>query len=445
MKTGRFSSVLILLATVWLLGITETVAQTNKSAFKLNRSKWDFVIEKGEESDYTIPDYQLYPWIEYQYTKDWNIRFASSEHLNETAQAGIVTDSTFNETTYQVVEIKKNGDMTDSLLYRQEGKKVYRYSETDKKDVLLFDFGLNVGDDFTTPNGEVWTVNAMNEMVLYGGQTGNSFTLKGKEDGMFKDIWLENVGSLYTGILIYNDFENGSLPQLVYCRQSDDSPWLFDVDTELFKIVYFSELKDDENFFKTITSEELTFINQTRQEEGFILMDNLLANFIGDTLRIYGKMWMNCYTYSLECRITDHEILLKVNDIHYGEEADCFTDKYVDIRIPKIKAGNYTIKYVSMYADNGKEQILESTPSSVGCLPSADRIESIFAIGSTITCTSPTATKLEIYTMDAVKVGEAAFASGEATVKVSKIPATYLYIVTYPNGKRESGKVAVKN
>ncbi|MBR3897578.1 MAG: hypothetical protein IKJ42_11335, partial [Bacteroidaceae bacterium] len=65
--------------------------------------------------------------------------------------------------------------------------------------------------------------------------------------------------------------------------------------------------------------------------------------------------------------------------------------------------------------------------------------------GSTISCTSPTATKLEIYTMDAVKVGEATFASGEATVKVGKTPATYLYIVTYPNGRRESGKVAVKN
>ena len=69
----------------------------------------------------------------------------------------------------------------------------------------------------------------------------------------------------------------------------------------------------------------------------------------------------------------------------------------------------------------------------------------IRATESTISCTSPTATKFEIYTMDAVKVGEAAFANEEATVKVGKTPTTYLYIVTYPNGRRESGKVAVKN
>ena len=64
---------------------------------------------------------------------------------------------------------------------------------------------------------------------------------------------------------------------------------------------------------------------------------------------------------------------------------------------------------------------------------------------SIITCSSPTAVKLEVYTMDAVKVGEAAFANGKATVKVRKTPATYLYIVTYPDGRRESGKVVVKD
>ena len=46
--------------------------------------------------------------------------------------------------------------------------------------------------------------------------------------------------------------------------------------------------------------------------------------------------------------------------------------------------------------------------------------------------------------MDAVKVGEATFENGEAMVKVNKTPATYLYIVTYPDGRRESGKVMVK-
>ena len=100
--------------------------------------------------------------------------------------------------------------------------------------------------------------------------------------------------------------------------------------------------------------------------------------------------------------------------------------------------------------DNGK--LLYLHPDFIDCTtPRIDNVPfftkeytHIQIDGSTILCTSPTAVKLEIYTMDAVKVGEAAFANGEASVKVKKTPATYLYIVTYPDGRRESGKVAVK-
>ena len=62
---------------------------------------------------------------------------------------------------------------------------------------------------------------------------------------------------------------------------------------------------------------------------------------------------------------------------------------------------------------------------------------------STLHCTAPDAVSLEVYTMDAVKVGEAAFVNGEAAVKVGCTPALYLYVVTYPDGHRESGKVLV--
>ncbi len=67
----------------------------------------------------------------------------------------------------------------------------------------------------------------------------------------------------------------------------------------------------------------------------------------------------------------------------------------------------------------------------------------IHQTSSAILCMAPDAVKLEVYTMDAVKVGETLFANGTATVKVSKAPAMYLYIVTYRDGRRESGKVVV--
>ncbi|MBQ8190588.1 MAG: hypothetical protein IJZ45_02350 [Bacteroidaceae bacterium] len=62
---------------------------------------------------------------------------------------------------------------------------------------------------------------------------------------------------------------------------------------------------------------------------------------------------------------------------------------------------------------------------------------------SSLHCTAPNAVKLEVYTMDAIKVGEARFVDGEATVKMGEAPAMYLYVVTYPDGRRESGKARV--
>lgn len=394
----------------------------------------------------TVGNIPINGWdkIEHRYTKDWNIRFAAPQTLMEKAQVGILvnTDSIHNGTTYQVIERKKNGLVTDSLLYRQEGDKVYRYSETEKKDILLFDFGLNVGDDFITPDGEVWTVDKIKETAEYNDWAEKKITLKGKEDGEIKDVWLEHVGSLYTGILTYDDLGGScSLPQLVYCRQGDTDPWLFDVNTEHFKIVYFHPLRggdDNEyNFIQSLSPEEVAYFNQVGGEY-------LYANFEGNTLHVYGKMGVGCYRYPMECRIIGNEILLGVNEIHYGEHNDCGYGFYVDIRIPLIKAGDYIVKYETIY--NPKEvQVLTSSPSTIGDTPSMRRGANMSVNGATFLCTSPTAVKLEVYTMDAIKVGEAAFANGGATVKVRKTPATYLYIVTYSDGRRESGKVVVKD
>ena len=120
----------------------------------------------------------------------------------------------------------------------------------------------------------------------------------------------------------------------------------------------------------------------------------------------------------------------------------CTADSCIIYRNPRTMHTNPYDKLYDEY-DHFKEDDCALNPSKIGEVADVSPFI-IQAIASTISCTSPTATKLEIYTMDAVKVGEATFANGEATVKVGKTPATYLYIVTYPNGRRESGKVAVK-
>ncbi len=86
----------------------------------------------------------------------------------------------------------------------------------------------------------------------------------------------------------------------------------------------------------------------------------------------------------------------------------------------------------------------ELPPTDIESTVSGESFIRTNVTSSTLHCTAPDAIKLEVYTIDAMKVGEARFVDGQAEVKVNEAPATYLYIVTYPDGRRESGKVVGK-
>ena len=128
------------------------------------------------------------------------------------------------------------------------------------------------------------------------------------------------------------------------------------------------------------------------------------------------------YVTTLQFVVTDHKVRFGIAQNKKSGEADW------------VVWDNWQLTYYGNEGAEAIEYVIKEQESA-----------QVHPIGQTILCTSPTATKLEVYTMDAVKVGEADFANGEATVKVDKVPATYLYIVTNPDGRRESGKVVVKD
>ena len=167
----------------------------------------------------------------------------------------------------------------------------------------------------------------------------------------------------------------------------------------------------------------------------------------GDYLRIKGLLFARGYDkHYIHCQIIGDSVHLERFDM--DPESTDMLPHYVDIRISGFTEDYY---HVTLAEQNDVPLYKQYMVMSKKVKRDFSNIETlskeslhIKAIGSTLLCTSPNATKLEVYTMDAVKLGEANFANGEATVKVDKIPATYLYIVTYPNGSRESGKAMVK-
>ena len=167
----------------------------------------------------------------------------------------------------------------------------------------------------------------------------------------------------------------------------------------------------------------------------------------GDYLRIKGTLEARGYDkHYIHCQIIGDSVHLQRFDMD-PESTDMLLH-YVDIRIPGFTEDYYRVTLaeqndVPLYKQSMvMSRVVKRDVTNIET-PSEQSIQ-MDATGSTLLCTSPNATQLEVYTMDAVKVGEAAFTNGEATVKVNKTPATYLYIVTYPNGQRTSGKVMVK-
>ena len=121
----------------------------------------------------------------------------------------------------------------------------------------------------------------------------------------------------------------------------------------------------------------------------------------------------------------------------------CSADSSVVWQNPRTNV--YTAPYDKLYNeyDHFKKDDCALNPSKIGEVTDVSPFL-IQANNGVISCVSSTAVNLEIYTMDAIKVGEANFTNGEATVKKKKTSTTYLYIVTYPNGRRESGKVVIR-
>ena len=195
-------------------------------------------------------------------------------------------------------------------------------------------------------------------------------------------------------------------------------------------ILYDFNLKEGDEFCKLENGESVNMSNSS----SITTIDGKMFN----TLNVNNNRWIEGIgsTYDFLIPLPYAEA-----DCDCGFVLNYFKNQiYGEIVVYKNPLGDITSVSTAFKADD--------------CALGADAIKQIIKeqesaqvhpIGQTLLCTSPTAIKLEVYTMDAIKVGEAGFENGEASVKVDKVPATYLYIVTYPDGRRESGKVVVKD
>ena len=177
-------------------------------------------------------------------------------------------------------------------------------------------------------------------------------------------------------------------------------------------------------------------------------MQEFTMTIEGDYLRIRGTLMARGYgKHYIHCQIIGDSVHLQRFDMD-PESTDMILH-HVDISIPGFTEDYYHVTLAEQNDVQLYKQYMMATPRAVMRIGTdiSDLMSSSFKIkilGSTLHCTAPDALKLEVYTMDAVKVGEAHFVGGKASVKVANTSTVYLYIVTYPDGRRESGKIALQ-
>ena len=222
----------------------------------------------------------------------------------------------------------------DTLLYRQEGKKVFLH-QRNGQELLLMNFGLEIGDCFTNPQGKKFIVK---EKKAYDaglftlswkreGETADPIQLRLiSENGNEEDIWIEGIGSIYSHILpLYQTggltaFDNVPVWSKVFAMTSISGVAIAEVDEEDYKLCWFP-----------IDYHARTY-------------DRFDFSFIGDTLMVKGFISPKVPTGYVECCIKGDRIDVEANQyVNTCIFPTSSLKRYFEAKVPGFKAGTYQV------------------------------------------------------------------------------------------------------
>ena len=220
------------------------------------------------------------------------------------------------------------------ICYRQEGDKVYYYDDQQKKDILLFDFGMQVGDRFLDPNyGYMYVaeVGTFPEIAQYLGLSRENKMLRFVDEntGIDIDFWVEGIGSLKHGILPFDYPYNVKYYTrgLTFHGINDH----FAVRMPKFKQQPFEPID--------LTMDELRELHNNGKDCPCILT----ATFEEDTLHLTGMMELNCNSYDMVAILTDNNHISLTIPMYEAEALACRHSCRYDVKLPGFTCGTYTI------------------------------------------------------------------------------------------------------
>ena len=234
-------------------------------------------------------------------------------------------------------------EFADTLLYRQEGDKVFCVPKGETKEVLIVDYGLNVGDEFVDGSGEKFsvtevrflkdkydtnwtTIGCCNVMCHYFYSQPKVLELVSMDTGE-QDTWVEGIGSLNWGVAplflaerIKPFCQINQHPQRaqVCVAMPENMTVMPNINEEDYKAILISDWKYAQD------------------------MDLCLEySFEGDTLCVNGVQESKSH-FSIpyaECLITDNRIVFMLKQ---SQTSDAVKKEF-SVRILGFKAGTYEV------------------------------------------------------------------------------------------------------
>ena len=225
-------------------------------------------------------------------------------------------------------------DFDRKFCYRQDGDKIYRYSVLEDKELLVIDYGLQVGDIFPLCEGLSLQVEDVSDTTIvffdWDEETLDSTVckrlhLKGVEHPQFKDEWVEMFGSMRYGINPPAKAEDLGQSHLMYAAFG-----------EFIHMCDFS--------LQGVWGMEAVLGEEYPRSSEYVEMDPIEFSLRNDSLHIGGYIRNDCAgpLYILFERGAD-EITLSTYELPW--DADCYSFFKIDISLPGFSQDKYTIKY----------------------------------------------------------------------------------------------------
>ena len=232
------------------------------------------------------------------------------------------------------------------LYYRVDGSRLFRYDPSKNEEIQMFDFGHAVGDTLTDGDGNRMRVEEVSDpselthysLLNYGEK---AYRLKGVDNPSLEDVWVDNVGSVKTGIFRMSDFDSRTAPRLSSFSNSNS----------------FYAIAFELNF------DNLKSVPFTKRiwEGGERPKPYVHYEFIADTLHIRSlasSIFPDNYD-AMHAMISGDIITVNYLPTSFG--SDDFNNHApceIDVRIPGFKKGEYLIKTNFIWLDDVPDTML---------------------------------------------------------------------------------------